>query len=272
MDKRIASVKEERDFIEGYDVTKYERPSITSDISLFQLGKKEEVSCLNLLLIKRKNHPYKDAWAIPGGFCGMSETLDEAAYRELYEETGIQNVYLEQLYTFSNVNRDPRTRVISTAYLGIIASDIKLVGQANDDAIECQWFSVSKKDKGNATVLSFVSEDKKTHFTYEIKDQLFKLVSEDAIGLAFDHIEIISMALTRMAGKVEYTLLAYQFLPKEFTLNDLQSVFQVILGKKLHTPNFRRKVSIQLDETGKSVTTGRYSSNLYTLKKEGVYE
>jgi 8-oxo-dGTP diphosphatase len=185
-----------------YDAGKYEKPSVTVDIIIFTIKGHE----LQVLLIKRKSWPFKDMWAIPGGFVGMNEPLEEAAKRELMEETGLKDVYLEQLYTFGEPKRDPRTRVITVGYYALISSEnLKL--EAATDAADARWFDVDEVPK-----------------------------------LAFDHNQILSYSLDRIRNKVEYTDIAFQLLPEKFTFSQLQKVYEIILGKKLDKRNFRKKV------------------------------
>jgi 8-oxo-dGTP diphosphatase len=185
-----------------YDVLEYERPSVTVDIIIFTIRE----GALKVLLIKRKAWPFKDSWALPGGFVEIDESTDEAAERELHEESGIKDVYLEQLYTFGEPKRDPRARVISVAYYALAASDkIKLV--ASSDASAANWFNIVELPK-----------------------------------LAFDHDRIIGYALERIRGKIEYTTIAFQLLPEKFTMTELQEVYEIILEKKLDKRNFRKKM------------------------------
>jgi len=185
-----------------YDLAKYAKPSVTADIIIFTIKRSE----LKVLLIKRKAWPFKNLWAIPGGFVGINEPLDEAAERELMEETGLKDVYLEQLYTFGEPKRDPRTRVITVAYYALISSDNMRL-KATTDASDVRWFSIDEIPK-----------------------------------LAFDHNQILDYALQRIRNKIEYTDIAFQLLPEKFTLTELQGVYEVILGKKLDKRNFRKKV------------------------------
>src|SRR4030043_1622240 len=185
-----------------YDAGKYAKPSVTVDIIIFTVKNDE----LKVLLVKRKSWPFKGSWAIPGGFVGMEESLEAAAQRELMEETGVRDVYLEQLYTFGEPKRDPRTRVITAAYYALISSDnLKL--EAATDVTNVKWQSVDEIPK-----------------------------------LAFDHNEILDYALQRIRNKIEYTNIAFQLLPDKFTLTELQKVYEIILGRKLDKRNFRKKV------------------------------
>ena len=141
----------EEEFLKTYDSSKYEKPSVTVDVLIFTIFneksdnyRKLDDKKLSLLLIKRAGHPYKDKWAIPGGFVNMDESLEEGAKRELKEETSVENVYLEQLYTYGDVNRDPRMRVISSAYMALVNSD-KINVEAGDDASDARWFNIDYK-------------------------------------------------------------------------------------------------------------------------------
>ena len=186
----------------NYDPSRYERPSVTVDIVILTVrdGK------LVVLLIRRKRWPFEGMWAIPGGFVNPDESLEEAATRELQEETGVRDVYLEQLYTFGDPGRDPRTRVITVVYYALIRAD-RLNVQAADDAEDADWFHL-----------------------------------HDLPNLAFDHRKILDYTLQRLRGKLEYTTIGFQLLAEEFTLSELQEVYEAILNRKLDKRNFRRKI------------------------------
>lgn len=174
--------------------------SVAVDVVVFAIIKNE----LNVLLIKRVVEP-KDMWAIPGGFVKEDESLDDAAIRELKEETGVSNVYLEQLYTFGEPKRDPRGRVISVSYFALVNHEV-LSLKSGSDAKEAKWFPINHNQK-----------------------------------LAFDHDKILKYARKRLIWKLEYTNVAYGFLPTRFSLTDLQKVYEAVLGVKLDKRNFRRK-------------------------------
>ena len=217
---------------ERYDVTKYERPSVTVDVVIFSVMEGE----LKVLLIKRRNWPFEGTWAIPGGFVDMDEPLEDAAARELHEETGVEGVYLEQFYTFGQPDRDPRTRVISVAYLALVAAG-QLQPRAADDAADVGWFSI-----------------------------------HDPPPLAFDHVEILKCALQRLRHKLESTALGSLFMPEEFTLSELRRAYERILNKKLDGRRFRRRILAAniLEETGSRRGGGRRAARLYRFKGDAV--
>jgi 8-oxo-dGTP diphosphatase len=186
-----------------YDPSRYERPSVTVDVVIFTLRNRE----LHVLLIKRRRWPFEGCWALPGGFIEMDESLEDAARRELEEETGVRDVYLEQLYTFGNPGRDPRTRVISVTYFALVQSDRQVL-RASEETSDVRWFPVG-----------------------DLPQQL-----------AFDHRHILDCAISRLCSKLEYTTLAFQLLPEVFSILELKDIYEQILGKKLDKGNFYRKI------------------------------
>jgi len=180
----------------------YPRAALTVDCVVFGFDQDE----LKVLLIQRALEPFKGAWALPGGFVRVDETLDDAARRELDEETGLKDVFLEQLYTFGEIKRDPRERVVSLAHYALVKlSDHK--AKAATDAANAEWFPISKLPK-----------------------------------LAFDHADIAAAALARLQGKVRYQPIGFELLPPKFTLSELQHLYEAILEIKLDKRNFRKKV------------------------------
>ncbi len=203
-----------------YDASKYERPSVTVDVVMMSLRQRD----LQVLLIKRRSWPYEGMWAIPGGFVNIDESLESAAKRELQEETEVQDVYLEQLYTFGDPGRDPRTRVITAVYFALLDSE-RLQVKAASDASDVGWFSVY-----------------------------------DLPPLAFDHAKILNYALNRLRGKLDYTTIAFSLLPEQFTLRELQRVYEIILHRRLDKRNFRKKVLATgiLEDTGAKKMEGTH--------------
>src|SRR5215216_6850382 len=167
------------DSAESYDPARYERPSVTVDVVIFTLQHHE----LHVLLVQRKRWPHEGRWAIPGGFIQMDESLEQAARRELEEETGVRDIYLEQLYTFGDPKRDPRTRVISVAYIALVSAD-KQTLRASDESTDVRWFPLRRLPG----------------------------------ALAFDHDTILATGLERLRSKLEYTTLAFQLLPEVFSI------------------------------------------------------
>ncbi|HVI03184.1 MAG TPA: NUDIX domain-containing protein [Enhygromyxa sp.] len=196
----------------------FPRAALTVDCVVFGLDEDE----LEVMLIRRGLEPYAGRWALPGGFVHLDETLDEAARRELEEETGLRKVYLEQLYTFGAVDRDPRERVVTVAYYALVKlSDHKI--RAATDATDAAWFSLS-----------------------------------DLPDLAFDHAHILEVALERLKSKVRYQPIGFELLPRKFTLTQLQRMYEIILDRPLDKRNFRKKILgmdllIELDEVQKDV-------------------
>jgi len=220
---------------ESYDPTKYERPSVTVDVVIFSLVDND----LQVLLVKRKYPPFAGIWAIPGGFVRMEESLEDAAMRELAEETGVTDVYIEQLYTFGDPDRDPRTRVITVAYFALVPHDA-IRPRPGDDAAETAWYSMF-----------------------------------DLPRLAFDHEDILAYALQRLRYKLEYTAVGFELLPDVFTLSELQHAYEIILGEQLDKRNFRRKIlsSDVLEEIGHKKKDGEgRPAMLYRYRKDAIAE
>ena len=196
----------------------YARPALTVDAVVFGLAE----DALKVLLIQRARPPFARRWALPGGFVEIDETLDDAVCRELQEETGLRDIYFEQLYTFGAVKRDPRERVVSVAYYALVQlADHR--PRAADDARRAEWFPVGRTPP-----------------------------------LAFDHRRILDVARQRLSAKVRYQPIGFELLARKFTLGQLQRLYEIILDRTLDKRNFRRKISkldilVPLDETETSV-------------------
>jgi len=198
---------------------------VTVDVVIFTIRDR----VLQVLLVRRGIPPFAGQYAIPGGFVHPDESLEAAALRELVEETGVRDVFLEQLYSFGEPGRDPRGRVVTVAYYALISSN-QLVLTPGTDAAEACWFPVSRLPE-----------------------------------LAFDHRGILDYALERLRNKLEYTTVGFQLLPEKFTLTDLQSVYEAILGKRVDKRNFRRKLNLLgvLKPLREWQHTGRKPARLY---------
>lgn len=276
----------EKEFLEKYVPGAYERPSNTVDMLLFTVDDlpvegKDPDKVLKLLLIKRGDHPYMDCWAVPGGFVNIDEAVSTACYRELKEETHIENVYFEQLKTFGDiVDRDPRMRVISIAYLAL-ADKNSIKPAAGDDAADTKWFNVKKdfvssdksgKERIDTYRITLESDDGENKMSYKVTEKFIKngimsisvpsyeVENWSREELAFDHIDLINCALERLKNKIEYTPIAFNLLPKYFTLREAQKIYETILNvnKPLSRANFRRKIKKMVIETEKEkLTSGR---------------
>lgn len=184
---------------ETYDSDAFEKPSVTVDTIIFSVADDD----LKVLLVERDHWPYEGQWALPGGFIDMDESLEAAAIRVLDEKTGVNDVYLEQLYTFGDPDRDPRTRVITVAYYALVNADEVEIPEDS----RAEWYSA-----------------------YNLPD------------LAFDHDDILDYAVKRLRWKLEYTTAAFSFLPEKFTLTELQDVYETVFDRDFDKRNFRKKI------------------------------
>lgn len=276
---------DEKDYLKHYDVTKYERPSLATDIVAFSMSRqtvenyrKLPITNLNVLLVQRGEHPYKYQWALPGGFVKPMETIEQTALRELQEETGITKCYMEQLYTFSEIDRDPRTRVVTSTYLALLNEEQPIM--ASTDTIATAWFevqytrkaieSINDQSKKATYLLDLTHND--IHLTAEIV--CIKTICNDKVnttyeivnsnGIAFDHAKIIAYAIERMRNKVEYTDIVFHLLPETFTIKQLQRIFEIILDKDLLDANFRRKIAHLIEKAeGVKSGAGHRAAQLY---------
>jgi 8-oxo-dGTP diphosphatase len=217
-------------FLASYDASRFDRPSLTVDVALLSAFE----GALYTLVVRRDEHPHKGRWALPGGFVGMRESLDAAAQRVLGAKAGLGRVFLEQLYTFGDPGRDPRTRVVTVAYYALV---------------ERQRFDTAKRQGGLQVARVRVAWEGASGGPTE-------LVGEDGAPLpaAFDHADILGMAVKRLRGKLDYTPIGFQLLPREFTLLDLQRVHETVIGHPVNKDSFRRKMlaSGDLEATGKA--------------------
>ncbi len=211
---------------------------ITVDAIVFGYSREKGVS---ILLIKRKYDPFKGSWAIPGGFVLEEESLEEAVARELYEETGVKINYLEQLYTFGKPERDPRKRIITVAYFGLVKANQFEKLKATTDAEEAEWFNFNKLPQ-----------------------------------LAFDHQKILNVAIERLRGKIMYQPIGFELLAKKFPFSDLEHLYTTLLDRPIDRRNFRKKVMSlgildELKEKAASTGAGR-PGNLFQFNKETYFQ
>jgi 8-oxo-dGTP diphosphatase len=208
----------------------YEQPSVTVDLVIFTVNNDR----LKVMLVKRAENPFADCWAIPGGFLKLSESLEDAALRVLKEKAGVENVYVEQLYTFGDPDRDPRARVITVSYFALIPWK-NLVQPESDKVADLMWASVDHLPK-----------------------------------LAFDHKEIVQYGVQRLRAKASYSNIVYGLMPRQFSLSELQKIYETILNHKLDKRNFRKRMLATglLQETGKKNAAGAHRpAMLYKFKK-----
>lgn len=262
MDGKVYNSEEE--FLKDYDSSIFEKLSITADILIMSVSsedtgnyRKLSEKKFSILLVKRDNYPFKDKWCLPGGFVGIKETLDEAAKRILKSETNLKDIYIEQLYTFSDIKRDPRMRVISTSYMALVDKN-KLADKLSTNA---SWFNVFmlEDDKSYNVTLDNGSEQIKFVVGKKLRDKTtdrydFNVIKNDK--LAFDHPLVIISGIERLKNKIEYTDIVFNMMPEYFTLGELQQVYEVILGKKLLDPAFRRIIANKVEKTSKVKTGG----------------
>ncbi len=216
---------EDTRFLAEYDANEFERPSVAVDVALLTVHE----GGLRVLLVERVEPPQRGAWALPGGFVGMNESLDDAAARVLRDKGGLEGIFLEQLYSFGSPGRDPRTRVISVAYVALV--DHARLEETGRPLAELQvpW----EGEEGGP-------------------------VEVEGMDLAFDHAEILGAAVKRLRGKLDYAALGFQLLPDRFTLRDLQTVHETTLGRELNKDSFRRRMLA----TGLIEPTGEREQNV----------
>lgn len=284
----------ESEFLAAYTPGDYERPSVTVDMVIFTVAEEETKNyrrlpekALNLLMIQRGDHPCIGQWALPGGFVNMNESLEDAARRELKEETNIEDIYMEQLYTWGDVGRDPRTRIISCSYLSLVDKE-HLDVKSGDDAADAGWFTVTsrvfREEKqviengslhqqwfrlqlaGKEITLSAIVKTTKTVIGKVARIQR-EVVESD--NIAFDHALVIHYGVERLRSKIAYTDMAFNLMGELFTLTELQQVYEIILDEELLKANFRRKIAGRVLETNEyRKDAGHRPSKLYRFNPD----
>ncbi|MDR2903428.1 MAG: NUDIX domain-containing protein [Clostridiales bacterium] len=274
---------------------------LTVNLAMFKMADEKRTDIkklpqkeLMVLLTKRRRAPYKDCWSFPYGFVNIDESLDDAVYRELAEKTNLKSIYFEQLYTWGALDRDPSARVIATSYIAMVQNE-NISTEAAEDSDYMKWFSVKKKlisaerrsdeqliseyiitlqnGTEEAEMAYTVTEDiaaagfeKRTKYSY----QLHQSAKE---RMAYDHIKILDCALDRIKNKVLYTNIAFGLIPEQFTLTELQQVYEVLLGKSLIKPNFRKWVNKKVEPTEDTKKDGAHRpSKLYRLRRASIIE
>jgi 8-oxo-dGTP diphosphatase len=211
----------------------YEQPGVTVDLAIFTVNEHK----LKVMLVKRAEEPFQGTWSLPGGFLKAGESLDEAAQRVLNEKVGVDHVYMEQLYTFGDPQRDPRSRVITVAYIALIP-----------------WQSLPQPESKKISDLNWASVNQ-------------------IPNLAFDHKAIMNYAVKRLRAKVSYSNIVHGLMSKQFRLSELQTMYEIILNDKLDKRNFRKRMLSTglLDETGKKDLTGAHRpAMLYRFKTKEI--
>jgi len=237
-------------YLASYDANEYPHPSVAVDVVLLTVSG----GLLRTLLVRRTSQPQLDRWAVPGGFVGMDESLDDAAARVLATKVGLEGVFTEQLYTFGNPGRDPRTRVISVAYYALVEPSRLERAVADRD--------------GHGLALAEVSVDANGH----VRAVEARTADGSVLPFAFDHGEILAAAVERIRGKMDYAPIGFELLPATFTLLELRGVHEAILGRPLNKDSFRRTIVDRglVEPTGERATgLGHRPPELYRFVRKG---
>jgi 8-oxo-dGTP diphosphatase len=247
-DKDSAPISEET-FLAAYDPGQFDRPSVTVDVALLSTFEGH----LETVLVKRTEHPQRGSWALPGGFVAMDESLEAAAMRVLAAKAGIEGVFIEQLYTFGDPSRDPRTRIITVAYYALVDRSRLSAVKGEPSGVQAR-LSVEWEGETGGPVQVFGEGGRE-------------------LTLAFDHADILGMAVKRIRGKLDYTPIGFQLLPETFTLRELQVVHETVLSRPLNKDSFRRRMlaSGQLEATGqRQRDVGHRPAELYRFSKRSA--
>lgn len=267
--------KSEKEFLANYNKKDFDLLSVTADILVLSVSsyesdnyRKTEEKHMSVLLVKRDNYPFKGKWCFPGGFVEYDEDLDKAPARILKTETNLSDIYLEQLYTYGDPKRDPRMRIISTAYMALIDKN-RLAGKLNENA---SWFDVKILEENN--IVDIFLDNGETSISLKIEKVIrdkttdrydYKILENK--DLAFDHAKVLLSGIERLRNKINYTDIVFNMMPEYFTLGELQTVYEVILNKKLLDPAFRRIIEPKVEKTDKMRTgEGHRPSVLFKYK------
>lgn len=273
----MSNYKSEEEFLKNYNSDEFDKLSMTADILLISVSSEEKENyrktdkkMMSILLVKRDDYPFKNKWCLPGGFLNpKSETLEECAKRVLKNETNLSDIYLEQLYTYDAIDRDPRLRVVSTSYIALVDKE-RLSKDLNPNA---SWFDVTLvEEKNNVVDIILDNKSEILHLTIEktLREKTtdrYQFSSNNKV-LAFDHDLVVLAGLERIKNKVNYTDIVFNMMPEYFTLGELQNVYEIILGKKLLAPAFRRIIVDKVEKTNKVTSgDGHRPSALFKYKK-----
>ncbi|MDD5934550.1 MAG: NUDIX domain-containing protein [Clostridiales bacterium] len=294
--------QKEEAYLASYDISTFERPSIAADIAIFSILnadmehniRKLTKKALKILLIKRASHPFKDCWALPGGFCKPGEDVIETARRELREETNVENAYLQLVGAFGAKDRDPRGWIVSNTFMALMDGE-QCNLRAGTDAWEAKWFQIDVEGKPQPPEvtkeevvlvtdydLELTNEQENMKLTASLREKrVFKHFHEtvsyeilSSENLAFDHAKIILNCLLALRSQAkENTKMVFDLMPEKFTLTQLQNSFEIILNQKLVPANFRRKIADYVVETDEIIEgTGYRPAKLFRRNLETFYQ
>ncbi len=241
-----------------------------TDLLIFAIDDKKNDNCrelskknLSILLVKRNKEPFKDRWGLPGGFVFENETSLEAAKRVLKKETNLNNFYMEQLRTFDEVNRDPRGRIITTAYISLI--DMKMVKQTL--LPEAKWFNIEIIEEHDIITLLLSTDEEsltiklKKNIINDMSNQYdYKLIESD---ISFDHGLIINNGIIELRMKAENSDIIFNLMSDKFTIGELKQVYEIILNKQLINSAFRRVIASKIEPTNEIIKVGGHRPPQY---------
>ena len=262
VDTEEINYETDEEFLKNYNSDAYLKLSVTTDITLFGVSdikktnyREIDKKAFSVLLVKRERPPFKDMWCLPGGFLSLDETLSDCAKRVLMQDAGLDSIYLEQLYTFDDIDRDIRGRVLSCSYMGLV--DINKV--ESNIRPNARFFNITYKENKNEIIINFETYD------YKFNTKVLKVYDDFGLisykigennDLAFDHLLIIAMSIMRLRSKINYTDIVFHMMPNKFTLKELQLVYEAILDKKLLDPVFRRDIKDKVEKLNEVKSDG----------------